>query len=242
MTICTRCSEDKEKTVMSFGKPICLECRNNRPRKGSGNAGLYSTGQLHLADTKALTLKRVPKSDGLFGKLFFEHYPQSKGIVGRSINYIVMYEGRCIGIIGGASPPKNYRIFNQYFGKGKERHYLNNNVFRLIENIPNIGTQTLRQFRKAIKMDYESKFGDTLLGLCTFVEIPRDGALYKADNWDYLGDTQGKRMFRRGENWGKIFTDGEIKHIFGYKYKIPNKRLELLNTVDEGVHGVSFKD
>jgi hypothetical protein len=218
MVKCSRCGENVDKTVMSFGKPICYSCRNSRPKKGTGNSGLFATGQLRFAEQDGLYLQRVPKSDGLFGKLFFEHYPKSKGIVGRSINYLVILNRQCIGIIGGASPPKNYTIFNNYFGNNQENYFLNNNVFRLILRQNNLGTKVLKIFRNVISSDYQLKYKDDLIGLCTFVELPRDGALYKADNWDYLGLTQGKRMYRRGENWEKTFVDGEKKHIFAYKY------------------------
>jgi hypothetical protein len=215
---CSRCGQDVEKTVMSFGKHICLKCRDNRPHKGEGHSGMIATGQLRLDAEPNLHLLRVGKGDGLFAKLFFEHYPQSRGIIGRSLNYLVMRSGECLGIIGGASPPKNYNYFVNCFGRGQEKHYLNNNIFRLIKIERNLGTKTLRLFRSRVKRDYEEKFGDELIGLCTFVELPRDGALYKADNWVYLGITEGKRMYRRGENWEKSFVEGKKKLIFAYKY------------------------
>jgi hypothetical protein len=165
-----------------------------------------------------IVLEKVGKGNGVFGKLFFEHYPQSKGIVGRTINYLVWYNEKVAGIIGGSSPPKNYKIFVKYFDGFDEKHYLNNNVFRLITTEKNLGTRILRIFRNNIKKDYEAKYKDELVGLVTFVEMPRTGALYKADNWDYLGITEGIRMYRRGENWEKQFVAGEKKHIFGYKY------------------------
>jgi len=73
-------------------------------------------------------------------------------------------------------------------------------------------------FRKRIEDDYKKNYGDTLIGLVTFVELPRDGAIYKADNWDYLGLTQGKEMRRQG-NHGKWvnkewFANGTKKLIF----------------------------
>jgi hypothetical protein len=224
--LCDRCGTDSNKCVMPFGKHICINCRNNRPLKGTGNSGMFSTGQLGFVYNESLHLYKVRKSDGYFGKLYFEHYPGSRGIVGRSINYLVMNKNECIGIIGGSSPPKNYGIFNIYFGKNNENYYFNNNVFRLIKSEHNIGTRVLKLFRNTIRLDYSHKYNEDLIGLCTFVEIPRTGALYKADNWDYLGLTQGKRMYRRGENWEKTFIDGERKHIYGYKYKTSSQRIK----------------
>ena len=59
-----------------------------------------------------------------------------------------------------------------------------------------------------------------LLGLVTFVEPPRTGAIYKADNWECLGKTQGVSVRRKGDNWyEKQYIKGEKKFIFAYRYK-----------------------
>lgn len=73
--------------------------------------------------------------------------------------------------------------------------------------------------RNVIKKDYEKKYGQELIGIVTFVEPPRTGALYKADNWDYIGESAGKRMKRDKDTWEKVFTEGQKKLAFGYKYK-----------------------
>jgi hypothetical protein len=151
--------------------------------------------------------------------MFFEHYPGSKGIPGRSLCYLVSYHNKFIGIIGVNSPPRNYGIFNKFFGKGNEESFLNNNVFRIVETEKNLGTRILSIFRKRIKIDYEEKYKQKLIGIITFVEMPRTGAMYKADNWILLGETQGKRMKRDKDTWEKVFTEGQKKLIFGYKYK-----------------------
>jgi len=222
--ICDRCGKESESLEPAFGKHICGECKTNRPRKGEGNAGLYSTGQLRFTHSAGLHLDRVPKSDGLFGKLFFEHYPQSKGIVGRALCYLIYNDSVCIGIIGASSPPYNYRKFREYFCIDDENLFLNNNVFRLIENKRNLGTQVLKLFRKRVLVDYLSKYSTNLIGLVTFVEPPRTGAVYKADNWDYLGETEGKRMRRDKDTWAKVYEAGTSKLIFGYKYKCVARR------------------
>lgn len=214
---CDRCWGEF-KLFPSFGKWICEKCKQDRPQKGNGNSGLRSGGTRRRAKTSTLEMVKVPKSDGLFGKLFFEHYPGSKGIPARSLCYLLYDNSICIGIIGVNSPPRNYGIFKRYFEGLDERHFVNNNVFRLINNEKNLGTQVLKLFRNTIRRDYEQKYRDKLLGIVTFVEPPRTGAMYKADNWDYLGETQGKRMKRDKETWEKVFTEGVKKHIFGYKY------------------------
>ena len=88
---------------------------------------------------------------------------------------------------------------------------------RIIENGRYYASHILRLFRERIKIDYTSKYKDELVGIITFVEPPRKGILYKADNWDYLGMTQGVRCFRRGDlgKWvNKEWTKGTQKHIY----------------------------
>lgn len=214
---CDRCKKEVKRLVPSFGKYICQDCKKSRPNKGKGNAGMRDQTNLQMFIGEDLSLERVPKSDGRFGHLFFSHYPKSKGIPGRSLCYLVFNKGKIAGIIGAASPPKNYKIFVSYFGVD-EKFFVNNNVFRIIESEKNLATRILRKFRERIRKDYREKYSQELTGICTFVEKPRTGNIYKADNWDFLGETQGKRMRRNPDTWEKEFTDGEKKYIFGYKY------------------------
>jgi hypothetical protein len=149
-----------------------------------------------ISHTK-ITLCRCNRLDPEFCYYYISHYPNSKGIVGRQFNYKIYDKEGLIGIIGANSPPLNYLKFNEYFEiknyeKGKtELYWLNNNVFRTIISQKNRGTQILKLFRKQIFEDYYHKYGIFLLGLITFVEPPFNGNLYRGDNWDYLGMTQG---------------------------------------------------
>ena len=217
MNTCDRCGKQSNKLHPSFSKLICDECKDNRPNKGKGNSGMKDGYMNMMVFDDGIQLIRVPKSDGTFGNLFFSHYPKSKGIVGRALCYLIYLDKELAGIIGCASPPKNYKIF-QEFMKCDEKFFVNNNVFRLIKHEKNLGTRVLKLFRNQIRGDYRDKFGDDLIGIVTFVEKPRTGALYKADNWTLLGETQGKRMRRNSETWEKVFVDGEVKYIYGYKY------------------------
>lgn len=216
--ICDRCGR-KGRLSPAFGKHICETCKQNRPNKGTGNSGMRATGQPSLHSGNGLELVRVPKSDGMFGKLFFEHYPGSKGIPGRSLCYLIYMDSAIIGIIGVNSPPHNYGLFRRYFGCDNDNCFVNNNVFRLIRNEQNLGTRVLKMFRNRILVDYFEKYGERLIGVVTFVEPPRTGAMYKADNWDFIGMTAGKRMRRDKDTWEKVFSDGVPKHVFGYKYR-----------------------
>jgi hypothetical protein len=217
--LCEKCGSEG-KIHPSFGKMICTSCKDKRPQKGTGNAGMAQTAQDIFSFEGGICLIRCKKSDPVFGRLFFAHYPKSKGIPGRSLCYIIQYNDATAGIIGFNSPPRNYGLFNQYFGSsGLENNFVINNVFRLTCNEKNLATRVMKMARLRIKKDYENKYVDKLIGIVTFVEPPRTGALYKADNWDYIGESKGQRMKRDSETWEKVFSEGTKKHVYGYKYK-----------------------
>lgn len=203
------------KVIETWGKQYCRICWDAKPKKGKGHSGMLGMDKLVVQEEMfqdlSLNLERTQKGNKIFATLYLTHYPESKGIVGRQCNYFVKKDGKIIGIIGGNSPPLNYKKFNAFFGEGyNENNWLNNNVFRLIKTERNLGTKVLKMFRYRIKEDYEKQYNHKLIGLITFVEPPRTGAMYKADNWTFLGETQGVRCFRRGDHgkwinkeWGK---------------------------------------
>lgn len=237
MGICSICGIDT-KTYNTFGKEVCKPCIVSRKTGIKGHSGMiYKNVQgkqslLFVDSIKDIHLRRCKKSDIQFVKWFIEHYPESKGIPGRSINYIVYYQKNPIGIIGANSPPLNYLLFNKFFelnGTGEDgKLFVNNNVFRIVIGGKNYATQILKLFRNTLLKDYFNEYGDILKGIVTFVEPPRNGNIYKADNWDYIGETQGISVKRRGEDWfDKQYIKGTKKHIFGIKYRQKDYHREL---------------
>ncbi len=212
----------KGKVIETWGKKYCKICWDAKPKKGKGHSGMVGMAKLviqnELPFNNNLYLERTTKGNKVYATLYLTHYPGSKGIVGRQLNYFIKRSGEILGIIGGNSPPLNYKKFNKYFGnKYTELNWLNNNVFKLIYHEKNLGTKVLKLFRNQIKIDYLKQYKDNIIGLVTFVEPPRTGAVYKADNWDYVGLTQGKQCKRRGDHgkWiNKEWSEGTPKHIF----------------------------
>jgi hypothetical protein len=209
------------KVIETFGHKYCKPCYDKRPKKGHGNSGMIGVKGLKpetpLPLFKGLEIERTTKGNKLFATLYLEHYPGSKGILGRQLNYFITKDGKVVGIIGVNSPPLNYKKFREFFKTDNEKLFVNNNVFRIVETEKNLGTKVLKIFRNRIKKDYKERYGDELIGIITFVEPPRTGAMYKADNWIYLGETQGKKCFRRGDmgKWiNKEWTTGTKKLIF----------------------------
>jgi len=224
---CIICKETK-RCIEVWGKFYCQECYDKKPKKNGGHSGMLAVSDFTkkelLSQTslfqKGLILELTNKGNKLFASLYLEHYPKSKGIIGRQLNYFVKRDGNIVGIIGVNSPPINYKKFRKYFQTDDEKLFVNNNVFRIVKSYKNQATQVLKLLRNKIQVDYKKRYGDILLGIITFVEPPRNGNIYKADNWDYLGMTQGKSVTRRGQSWTrKDWKDGTKKHIFAVKLK-----------------------
>lgn len=228
------------KVIETWGKKYCRECYDKKPKKGGGNSGMIAVdekrrdGLLSQSSlfSKSLSLEITTKGNKLFATLYLEHYPESKGILGRQLNYFIKREGMVVGIIGVNSPPINYKKFREYFKTDNEKLFVNNNVYRIIKSHKNQATQVLKLLRNKIIKDYKKRYGDVLMGIITFVEPPRTGSIYKADNWDYLGMTQGKKMTRRGDHgkWlNKEWSEGTKKHIYAMKFS--KKTIEAFNGV-----------
>lgn len=233
LKICCKCGKET-KCFRHWGKYYCEKCLMET--SGKGHSGMIAMpeewvqGQLqqvHMIPKSYLrpVLQRVPKGDKLFASLYLSHYPKSKGIVGRTINYLIIFKGHVVGIIGGNSPPYAIKAVDEFFGITKENRgdmlvqFFNNEVFRIIHSYPNLATMILKEFRHQVRQDYMSRYNCPLIGLITFVEPPRTGAIYKADNWTSLGKTKGFSTKRRGKRWQKRTWGKTIpKFIFGYKY------------------------
>ena len=229
-----------------WGTWYCRECYFKKygkypedvaEERGKGHSGMLALPESQLKSRVQQTyflpesfkhpcLIRVPKGDKVFASLYLSHYPESLGIVGRSSCYLVIFNQRLVGIIGANSPPYAVKPIDKFFGITKEnrsealRSLMNNEVFRIIKPAKNLATMTLKAFRNQLKREYDAKYGEPLTGLLTFVEPPRTGAIYKADNWTYLGMTQGFGTTRRGKAWhDRKWVKKRSKLIFAYKYR-----------------------
>ena len=84
----------------------------------------------------------------------------------------------------------------------------------------------LKQLREQAPIEWEKKYGDKLKYLITFVGGGHDGAVYKADNWEVIGETSGlpthKSVSMKWDNNDKIKEkfvkpNGENRKIIFFK-------------------------
>ena len=177
-----------------------------------------------------LHLEVIKRTDKRIVENMKNHYSQPKGFVGRNICYAILFDGIYYGAIVGGSATLHLQGRNDFFNL-QDKINLNliiNNIFFHIEKqngkypLRNFSQEILRLFRKRIKLDWENKYGDKIIGFETLVELPRTGELYKRDGWVLVGETKGytcKRTSGTGtDSWtGKRVWDTKNlrpKHIF----------------------------
>lgn len=226
------CICGKEGSCGVFGRYYCKECYAKRPKRGHGHSGMLALPpaelQYHLNKKTPFHSKpyllQVPKGHKVFASLFLSHYPKSKGIVGRSINYLILFENKIHGIIGLMNPPYAVKATDEFFGITKDNRneknirLANNHVYRLLYTVPNLGTRCLKTLRVVGAKHWEEKYGVELEGILTFVEPPRKGIIYKADNWSYLGMTKGFGTTARNKRWEtRQWVKKKPKHIYARK-------------------------
>lgn len=222
----------KEGKFGVFGRYYCKECYEKRPKRGKGTGGLIALPEKTLEEElnkyyshNEIYFMMVPKGNKIFASLFLSHYPESKGIVGRSINYLIIYQHKIVGIIGLTNPPYAIAAIDEFFEIKKENRIFmngkiaNNHVFRLINSEHNFASRCLRLLRIVGVKDWKKKYGNDLIGLITFVEPPRKGSCYLADNWKYLGMTKGFGTTQRSKRWeNRKWIKKSKKHIFAIKF------------------------
>lgn len=183
----------------------------------------------------------LTENDKKIAKSIVENYhsyvPNFKS-VGRRIDWLIFVDGEVKGMIGiGSStyPPCKDILKRLNISKSEYRGIFNNVAnnwrFCMTESIKNVGTMVLKQLRKEAPVEWERKYGDKLEYLITFVGGGHNGAVYKADNWEIIGETSGLPKHKSvsmkwdcGDEIKEKFVkpDGENKKIIFFK-KLNNK-------------------
>ena len=165
----------------------------------------------------------------------FHSYVPSTSSVGRRIDWIVFNEGKPVGMIGiGSSvypPPKDIlRHINMTIKQYKDNFnsFANNWRFCMREKIKNAGTQILKELRKQAPLHWKQKYGNDLSYLITFVAGGNNGAVYKADNWNMIGQTAGLPKHKSVSM--KWHSSEELKELY-VKPTGENKKLIFIKKI-----------
>ena len=152
-----------------------------------------------------VVLRRCDRTHPSYQEIRSRHYVPNNGAVGQQLHYLIYLEKQIVGIISGGSAAYAVGCRDTFFGINKDNRrialngIIDNTVFRLENNLPNLGSQILAMWRKRVAEDWENRYGVKVCGFETFIveESYRKGAMYKADNWTFVGETQGSTKFHQ---------------------------------------------
>ncbi|MHB8346407.1 MAG: DUF4338 domain-containing protein [Acidiferrobacterales bacterium] len=145
----------------------------------------------------------LSKADSLLWNAYIErhHYLGHHPLPGAQLRYFVRAEGHIIAALGFGASAWKVKPRDQAIGWTAEQrqrtlHLVVNNARFLILpwiHCKNLASRILALISKRLAEDWHARYAYRPVLLETFVEKPRfTGTCYKAANWQYLGDTQGR--------------------------------------------------
>lgn len=143
------------------------------------------------------------KADSLLWNAYIErhHYLRHQPLPGARLRYFVRCAGEIIALLGiGASAwktkPRDAAIGWSTEQRRRNLHLIVGNARFLILpwiTCKNLASRVLALVSRRLAQDWYARYAYRPVLLETFVEKPRfAGTCYKAANWQYLGDTQGR--------------------------------------------------
>lgn len=134
------------------------------------------------------------------------HYSKPKGFVGRNVCYAISYGSQSYGFIVGGSATLHLPGRHEFLGtKPSLLNNIVNNIFYSVSHPPldkypirNFSSEVVKVFVEQLRDDWESKYGDVVLGFETLVEQPRTGETYRRAGWTRVGETLGYTCKRQG--------------------------------------------
>jgi hypothetical protein len=157
-----------------------------------------------FADMSELEQERVSKTPERLAR-FLAKEGKRRGHHGQQIHFLIWYKGQNVGAISGGSAIYGNASRDRFFGINKDNKRLtlngiiDNTLFRLEQNERNLATRCLSLWRRVVPEYWMYLYDVAPYGFETFVDEnakvrpgkTRDGGIYRADNWTYLGRTIG---------------------------------------------------
>lgn len=178
----------------------------NRMRDQSNNLSLLpALSQVRTLDEAMPIELELVKHGSYSWKLFSTllaryHYLGYKGSVGEHVGYLLWDKGtNPLGCMLFGAAAWKVKCRDTYIGwdaeerKGNLYKIVNNMRFLLLNQVPNLASYVLGRACRRIQSDFDHKYGHEVVLLETFVESGRFlGTCYRASNWLYVGETQGR--------------------------------------------------
>ncbi len=156
-----------------------------------------------------LTVDRVgAKRDSLLWNAYIQryHYLGHQPMPGAQLRYFVRAAGQVIALLSFGASAWKIKPRDEFIGWTTEQRrrnlhlVVNNARFLILPWITcrNLASRSLALISRRLSSDWHARYGYRPVLLETFVEKPRfAGTCYRAANWHYLGDTQGRGKLDR---------------------------------------------
>lgn len=186
-------------------------------------------------DLGKLTVELVTKRDSPLwnGYVHRYHYLGHQLIPGAQLRYFVRIAGQAVALLSFGASAWKTKPRDEHIGWSAEQRVrnlhliVNNSRFLILPWIQrkNLASRTLALISRRLPQDWLAAYAYSPVLLETFVEKPRfTGTCYKAANWKYLGDTQGRGKLDQFWRYGK-----PVKSIWVYPL-VSDFRRHLCNT------------
>jgi hypothetical protein len=176
--------------------------------------------QLSVLEPLSIVAAHSPQELCLFDWLLWRyHYLPFSGAVGENIKYLAFdCRARPLACLLYGAAAWKLAVRDQFIGWSKQQReanlsYLTNNLRFLIlpwVRVKNLASYLLSASLSMLSADWQLKYGHPIYLAETFVERERfRGTCYRAANWSWLGQTQG-----RGRNDRSRLSRVPIKDIY----------------------------
>ena len=184
------------------------------PTRGNGNGRTLKQGPKDWPQERPLGgcagalsgLRLSPVTDKAASRLWNGlidryHYLGYTPLPGAQVRYLIESDQGLLGALGFGAAAWKVASRDYWIGwdrAGREAHLgrvLNNARFLLLPwvQVRNLASKVLALAARQVAEDFAARYGERPVLLETFVEIPRFRATcYRAANWLYLGETQGR--------------------------------------------------
>jgi hypothetical protein len=184
------------------------------PTRGNGNGRTLKQGPKDWPQERPLGgcagalsgLRLSPVTDKAASRLWNGlidryHYLGYTPLPGAQVRYLIESDQGLLGALGFGAAAWKVASRDYWIGwdrAGREAHLgrvLNNARFLLLPwvQVRNLASKVLALSARQVAEDFAARYGERPVLLETFVEIPRFRATcYRAANWLYLGETQGR--------------------------------------------------
>jgi len=188
-----------------------------------------------VVDLAQLSVELVAaKRDSLLWNAYIHryHYLGHQLMPGAQLRYFVRAAGQAVALLSFGASAWKIKPRDEFIGWTREQrprnlHLIVNNARFLI--LPwikcrNLASRILCLISRRLAHDWQTRYAYRPVLLETFVEKPRFiGTCYKAANWQYLGDTQGRGKLDRSHR-----KDQPVKSIWVYPL-VSDFRRQLCN-------------